>query len=121
MTVNAVCPGYTDTDIVKDAIANIRAKTGRSESEALAALVATNPQRRLIQPRRSRRHGALAVQAGHRERHRPEHRDRRRRGDVMAIQWRRTRLPENSPIRPSMRKRACTTIIISRCDCGCGC
>jgi NAD(P)-dependent dehydrogenase (short-subunit alcohol dehydrogenase family) len=50
ITVNAVCPGYTDTDIVKDAIANIRAKTGRSESEALAALVATNPQRRLVQP-----------------------------------------------------------------------
>ena len=50
LTVNAVCPGYTDTDIVKDAIVNIRAKTGRSEAEALAALVATNPQRRLIQP-----------------------------------------------------------------------
>jgi NAD(P)-dependent dehydrogenase (short-subunit alcohol dehydrogenase family) len=50
ITVNAVCPGYVDTDIVKDAIANISAKTGRSESEALAALVATNPQRRLTQP-----------------------------------------------------------------------
>jgi NAD(P)-dependent dehydrogenase (short-subunit alcohol dehydrogenase family) len=50
ITVNAICPGYTDTDIVKDAIANIRAKTGRSETEALAALVATNPQRRLIKP-----------------------------------------------------------------------
>lgn len=50
ITVNAICPGYTDTDIVKDAIANIRAKTGRSEQEALAALVATNPQHRLIQP-----------------------------------------------------------------------
>ena len=50
LTVNAVCPGYVDTDIVKNAIATIRAKTGRSESEALAALVATNPQRRLITP-----------------------------------------------------------------------
>lgn len=50
ITVNAVCPGYTDTDMVKGAIANIRSKTGRSESEALAALVATNPQRRLITP-----------------------------------------------------------------------
>ena len=50
ITVNAVCPGYTDTDIVKEAIANIRAKTGRSEKEALDALVATNPQRRLIKP-----------------------------------------------------------------------
>jgi NAD(P)-dependent dehydrogenase (short-subunit alcohol dehydrogenase family) len=51
ITVNAVCPGYVDTDIVKGAVANIMNKTGRSESEALAALVATNPQRRLIEPR----------------------------------------------------------------------
>jgi len=51
ITVNAVCPGFVDTDIVKDAIANIKAKTGRSDSEALAALVATNPQRRLVEPR----------------------------------------------------------------------
>jgi NAD(P)-dependent dehydrogenase (short-subunit alcohol dehydrogenase family) len=51
ITVNAVCPGFVNTDIVKEAIANIKAKTGRSDSEALAALVATNPQRRLIEPR----------------------------------------------------------------------
>lgn len=50
ITVNAVCPGYTDTDIVRDATANIMRKTGRTEAEALAALVATNPQRRLITP-----------------------------------------------------------------------
>lgn len=50
ITVNAVCPGYTDTDIVREAIANIVRKTGRSEAEALASLVATNPQRRLITP-----------------------------------------------------------------------
>ncbi|HWK73877.1 MAG TPA: SDR family NAD(P)-dependent oxidoreductase [Povalibacter sp.] len=50
ITVNAVCPGYTDTDIVRDTIRNITAKTGRSEQEALEALVARNPQRRLIQP-----------------------------------------------------------------------
>jgi NAD(P)-dependent dehydrogenase (short-subunit alcohol dehydrogenase family) len=50
LTVNAVCPGYTDTDMVREAIANIRAKTGRSEAEALAALVGTNPQRRLVTP-----------------------------------------------------------------------
>jgi NAD(P)-dependent dehydrogenase (short-subunit alcohol dehydrogenase family) len=31
-------PGYTDTDIVRDSIANIQAKTGRSEAEALAEL-----------------------------------------------------------------------------------
>ena len=50
ITVNAVCPGYTDTDIVREAIANIVKKTGRSAAEALASLVATNPQRRLITP-----------------------------------------------------------------------
>ena len=48
ITVNAVCPGYTDTNMVHEAIANIRAKTQRSEIEALTALVTNNPQRRLI-------------------------------------------------------------------------
>lgn len=50
ITVNAICPGYTDTDMVRQAVENIRAKTGRSETEALAAITATNPQRRLITP-----------------------------------------------------------------------
>lgn len=50
ITVNAVCPGYTDTDMVRQAVSNIRAKTGRSESEAMASITATNPQRRLIAP-----------------------------------------------------------------------
>jgi NAD(P)-dependent dehydrogenase (short-subunit alcohol dehydrogenase family) len=50
ITVNAVCPGYTDTDIVRDAVANIVAKTGRSEEQALAELASSNPQRRLVQP-----------------------------------------------------------------------
>lgn len=50
ITVNAVCPGYTDTDMVRQAVDNIRAKTGRNESEVLAALTAGNPQQRLIAP-----------------------------------------------------------------------
>jgi len=50
ITVNAVCPGYTETDLVRGAIANITRRTGRSEDEAREALVAANPQRRLIQP-----------------------------------------------------------------------
>jgi NAD(P)-dependent dehydrogenase (short-subunit alcohol dehydrogenase family) len=50
ITVNAVCPGYTDTDMVKRAVDNIRKKTGRSASEAMATLTATNPQGRLIAP-----------------------------------------------------------------------
>jgi len=50
VTVNAVCPGYTETDIVKEAIANIVIKTERSAEEALAELAAKNPQKRLVQP-----------------------------------------------------------------------
>lgn len=50
VTVNAVCPGYTNTEIVRSAIDNIVKKTGRSEQEALAELTARNPQRRLVQP-----------------------------------------------------------------------
>lgn len=48
--VNAVCPGFTDTDLVREAIDNIRNKTGRDEAAARAALVARNPQGRLIRP-----------------------------------------------------------------------
>lgn len=50
LTANAVCPGFTDTDIVGDAIANIQAKTGRSADDALAQLTRFNPQKRLIDP-----------------------------------------------------------------------
>jgi NAD(P)-dependent dehydrogenase (short-subunit alcohol dehydrogenase family) len=50
VTVNAVCPGYTDTDIVREAIANIVAKTGKNEDEARAALSRLNPQQRLVRP-----------------------------------------------------------------------
>ena len=50
VTVNAVCPGYTETDIVRSSLANIMAKTGKSEAEARAALTSHNPQGRLVQP-----------------------------------------------------------------------
>ena len=50
ITVNAVCPGYTETDLVRDTIANIMEKTGRSEEDARKELSATNPQGRLVQP-----------------------------------------------------------------------
>ena len=50
VTVNAVCPGYTDTDIVADAIGNIVAKTGRTREQAMQELTAHNPQGRLVQP-----------------------------------------------------------------------
>ena len=50
LTVNAVCPGYTETDVVKEAMANIVAKTGKTAAQARAALTARNPQGRLIRP-----------------------------------------------------------------------
>ena len=50
VTVNAVCPGYTETDLVQDAVANIARRTGRSVDEARAELAAANPQGRLVQP-----------------------------------------------------------------------
>ena len=51
ITVNAVCPGYTETDIVTSAIANIVAKTGRGQDEARAELAQGNPMKRLVTPR----------------------------------------------------------------------
>jgi len=49
LTVNAVCPGYTETDIVRSSIANVMAKTGRTEEQARAEFTAGNPQGRLVQ------------------------------------------------------------------------
>lgn len=50
VTVNAVCPGYTETDIVRGAVANIVDKTGMTADEACARLAERNPQGRLVQP-----------------------------------------------------------------------
>ena len=50
VTINAVCPGYTNTEIVAQAIDKIVAATGRSHDEALAELVKVNPQQRLVEP-----------------------------------------------------------------------
>ena len=50
ITVNAVCPGFTETPLFERAIDNIVAKTKRSREEARATLAASNPQRRLVRP-----------------------------------------------------------------------
>ena len=48
ITVNAVCPGYTDTPMLDATIANIVAKTGKSEAQARAALLRDMPGRRFV-------------------------------------------------------------------------
>jgi len=50
VTVNAVCPGFTDTDMTTRSIANITATTGRTAEQARKDLARFNPQRRLIDP-----------------------------------------------------------------------
>lgn len=50
VTVNAVCPGYVNTPMTDATLRHISEKTGRSLDEARAAVLATNPQGRLIEP-----------------------------------------------------------------------
>lgn len=50
ITVNAICPGFTDTPLLDGAITNITEKTGRSADEARSALAKSNPQGRLVTP-----------------------------------------------------------------------
>ena len=50
LTANAVCPGFVDTEMTVESVANIQAKTGRSEAEARAELARLNPSGRLIAP-----------------------------------------------------------------------
>jgi NAD(P)-dependent dehydrogenase (short-subunit alcohol dehydrogenase family) len=50
ITVNAVCPGYTETDMARQALDNIMAKTGKAEAEAAKLLVRHNPRGTLITP-----------------------------------------------------------------------
>lgn len=50
VTVNAVCPGFTDTPIIAKSIEEIVAKTGRTPENALQAFTKHNPQQRLVDP-----------------------------------------------------------------------
>ena len=50
VTVNAVCPGFTDTPLIDNALDTITEKTGRSREEARASLARSNPQGRLVSP-----------------------------------------------------------------------
>ena len=50
VTVNAVCPGYTDTELVDESLQRIVQATGRSREDALAGLLKGSPLGRLIKP-----------------------------------------------------------------------
>jgi len=50
VTVNAVCPGFVESDMLEDSVQRIVEKTGRTVEQARASLSATNPQGRFIQP-----------------------------------------------------------------------
>jgi NAD(P)-dependent dehydrogenase (short-subunit alcohol dehydrogenase family) len=50
VTVNAICPGYADTEIISSAVERIVATTGRTAEEARATFTGSNPQDRLIDP-----------------------------------------------------------------------
>ena len=50
VTVNAVCPGFVETDLLQESIDRIVATTGKSVDDARAALQRTNPQGRFVQP-----------------------------------------------------------------------
>jgi NAD(P)-dependent dehydrogenase (short-subunit alcohol dehydrogenase family) len=50
VTVNAVCPGFVDTEMLDESVQRIVDKTGRTVEQARASLAATNPQGRFIQP-----------------------------------------------------------------------
>ncbi len=63
VTVNAICPGYTETDMVAETVRNIVAKTGRGEDEARAALVSAQSAGAAHPARRDRQCRGLAVPA----------------------------------------------------------
>ena len=50
ITVNAICPGYTDTPLLANAVAKISAKTGRSAEDSRSAFARENDEGRLISP-----------------------------------------------------------------------
>ncbi|CAB3649094.1 Putative ketoacyl reductase [Paraburkholderia sediminicola] len=50
VTVNAVCPGYTETELLHASLEQITSKTSRTEQQARETLLRTNPQRRFVSP-----------------------------------------------------------------------
>ena len=64
VTVNAVCPGFTETDLLESSVDTIMRKTGRSREQAIAELARHNPQARLVTPSEVADRRALALWRG---------------------------------------------------------
>jgi NAD(P)-dependent dehydrogenase (short-subunit alcohol dehydrogenase family) len=50
VTVNAICPGYVQTEMLEESIRRVMEKTGRSEEEARRGFAEINPNHQLVQP-----------------------------------------------------------------------
>jgi len=51
VTINAVCPGWVETNMVREAVDRIVKKTGRTAEQAKASLASMSPQQRMLQPK----------------------------------------------------------------------
>ena len=111
VTVNAVCPGFTETPLLDASIANIVAKTGRSADDARGTLAAANPQGRFVTPEEVAATVAVAVPAVVGVDHRPGDLDLGRRGMTIA----RRRRPADATAPAAVRRAP------SRAASGCGC
>ena len=112
ITVNAVCPGYTDTELVRTSIDRVVDKSGRARSEVLAEYVSGRADRPAGATRRGRRRGALPLLGRGGSRHRHHARGRRRRAVMDDRTSRSTRRPRSPSARTTTR---------TSCGCGCGC
>ena len=79
ITVNAVCPGYTDTDLVAASVRTVVARTGRSPEAARSHFERASPLGRLVRPEEVADAVVWLAGAGASRRHRPVHRGRGRR------------------------------------------
>ena len=111
VTVNAVCPGFTETPLLEASLANIAAKTGRSRAEARGRAAAAQPAGPVRHARGGRQHRAVAVHAGRAGDHRPGHLGLGRRG--MTVEPQSTAAAEPS-------RRACSSSAVGAAAAG-GC
>ena len=120
VTVNAVCPGFTDTDLVAESLERIMAKTGRTRDEALARTREAQSAGAADRPLRGRRCGALALRRGRALRDGAGHRGGRGRNltmDDQAIpldaETKAVEMPEDhrDELRLWLRLLTCSTLI----------